>query len=128
MINEFCGSRYTCNAFIPSGDGYNSLANQICSAQGAVAGQDYVDGSVFIETAYGYIRSHKWRNVGVGLAAQLQAKPLTYGADTLRLLDRPNDCLHHCSRACPSQEVQRRSTRVPAFASQTSSPQHRTTA
>ncbi|RNJ55743.1 hypothetical protein D7B24_008171 [Verticillium nonalfalfae] len=67
MINEFNGRPFPCDTFVPSGAGYDSVSGtaRACSAQGAVAGQDFVDGAVYLSTAYDYDMSHKWRNWGV---------------------------------------------------------------
>ncbi len=63
MINEFHGQQYPCVSFVPSGPGYTGLAadEYVCSAVGAVAGQNYVDGEVYINSAYSYYHAHKWR-------------------------------------------------------------------
>ncbi|SSD61664.1 related to ATP-binding cassette transporter CGR1 [Saccharomycodes ludwigii] len=70
MINEFHGREFPCAEFIPSGSGYSdvSLANQVCSSVGAVAGESYVSGDRFLELAYGYLHKHKWRGFGVACA------------------------------------------------------------
>lgn len=67
MINEFHGQNYSCAMFVPSGPGYNDVApsHKVCGAIGSVAGQDYVNGDVYIETAFDYQHSHKWRNLGI---------------------------------------------------------------
>jgi len=65
MINEFVGQAYNClpTSFIPRGPGYTNVTplEHICSAVGAVAGSDTVQGAAYIESSYGYIPSHKWR-------------------------------------------------------------------
>jgi len=67
MINEFSGQEYTCSTLVPV---YGDLADQsqVCSAVGAVAGQDFVKGTDYIEQAYKYLPSHRWRNVGIVIA------------------------------------------------------------
>ncbi|KXT06963.1 hypothetical protein AC578_7244 [Pseudocercospora eumusae] len=69
MVNEFAGSRYTCSpaSLIPA---YGSLADQsqVCTAVGSVAGQDFVAGTAYLETAYQYYPSHRWRNFGIVIA------------------------------------------------------------
>lgn len=66
MINEFSGRNYACKSddLVPS---YGTLAaqSQVCNAVGAVAGRDYVEGEAYINSAYSYYRSHKWRNIGI---------------------------------------------------------------
>ncbi|GAM90627.1 hypothetical protein ANO11243_086720 [Dothideomycetidae sp. 11243] len=65
MINEFSGQDYKCATYVPSGPGYTSRANQVCSAVGSVAGATSVSGDVYIKSAYQYVHSHKWRNLGI---------------------------------------------------------------
>lgn len=63
MVNEFHDREFPCNAFIPSGPGYeNSLGTEIsCTAVGSVAGSSSVNGDAYINTSYEYYHSHKWR-------------------------------------------------------------------
>ncbi|KAH7133701.1 ABC-2 type transporter-domain-containing protein [Dactylonectria macrodidyma] len=72
MINEFHNRNFTCDAFVPSAliPGYEDLgpSNRACSAVGSVAGQSYVDGDVYMNSAYKYTHSHKWRNFGILVA------------------------------------------------------------
>ncbi|KAK1994704.1 ABC-2 type transporter [Colletotrichum falcatum] len=72
MINEFGnGRRFPCTSFVPSGPTYDEGTTMampqthVCAAQGAVAGDTFVDGSVYITSAFGYLDSHRWRNVGI---------------------------------------------------------------
>ncbi|ROW08296.1 hypothetical protein VMCG_03196 [Cytospora schulzeri] len=70
MVNEFSGRKYACTAFVPStapGLGYENVGplNHICSAVGSVTGQDYVDGDIYINSAFSYYADHKWRNFGI---------------------------------------------------------------
>jgi ATP-binding cassette subfamily G (WHITE) protein 2 (PDR) len=67
MINEFNGRQFECNQFIPQGGAYDSVtgAQHACSAVGSVPGQPYVDGGIYIDSAYEYKASHKWRNFGI---------------------------------------------------------------
>lgn len=64
MINEFHNRSYGCSSFVPT---FGSLADQtqVCSARGSVAGQSYVNGDAYINNAFQYYHSHKWRNVGI---------------------------------------------------------------
>lgn len=64
MINEFSGRDYACSDRVPV---YGNLQDgtQVCAAQGAVPGQAFVDGTLYIETAFSYYPAHKWRNVGI---------------------------------------------------------------
>jgi ABC-type multidrug transport system permease subunit/ABC-type cobalamin/Fe3+-siderophores transport system ATPase subunit len=67
MVNEFNGRQFECNQFVPMGPGYENVsgAERACSAVGSVPGQNFVDGGVYINSAYEYQRSHKWRNFGI---------------------------------------------------------------
>ncbi|KAE8446223.1 hypothetical protein EG329_012448 [Mollisiaceae sp. DMI_Dod_QoI] len=67
MINEFVGRNFTCDAFVPAGPAYSGVSStqHVCSANGAVAGASYVDGTAYLETSYSYTPSHKWRNFGI---------------------------------------------------------------
>jgi ATP-binding cassette subfamily G (WHITE) protein 2 (PDR) len=59
---------------VPSGfPEYTNLAanESICSAVGAVPGQDYLDGDRYINLSYGYYHSHLWRNFGILVALML---------------------------------------------------------
>ncbi|PVH73880.1 ATP-binding cassette transporter [Cadophora sp. DSE1049] len=67
MINEFHGRDFACSNHVP--DYADTTSNNVaCDAVGAVAGQLTVSGAVYIETAYKYTHSHKWRNVGIIVA------------------------------------------------------------
>ncbi|KAM0335530.1 hypothetical protein ACHAQA_000578 [Verticillium albo-atrum] len=72
MINEFHNRQFECNAFVPNAavPGYEDVgsANRACSAVGSVPGQAFVSGDAYIESAYSYTHSHKWRNVGILIA------------------------------------------------------------
>ncbi|KAK4951129.1 Multidrug resistance protein, partial [Elasticomyces elasticus] len=67
MINEFHNRDYVCSTFVPSGPGYNNVSpNQhVCSAIGATPGSGMVNGDAYINSAYQYYASHKWRNFGI---------------------------------------------------------------
>lgn len=70
MVNEFHGRNFLCSAYVP--DYVNATAaTTACDVVGAVPGQAYVHGEDYINSAYSYYHSHKWRNVGVviGIAA-----------------------------------------------------------
>ncbi|KUI69409.1 ABC transporter CDR4 [Cytospora mali] len=72
MVNEFSGRKYACTAYVPSTSvaGYEGVGplNHVCSAVGAVAGQDFVDGDVYINSSFSYYADHKWRNFGILVA------------------------------------------------------------
>ncbi|KAE8144241.1 ABC-2 type transporter-domain-containing protein [Aspergillus avenaceus] len=67
MINEFSGRRFPCAQYVPSGPGYGNIpsGSKICAGNGAIAGQDYIDGDRYLNTSYQYYRSHLWRNYGI---------------------------------------------------------------
>jgi ATP-binding cassette subfamily G (WHITE) protein 2 (PDR) len=67
FINEFSGRKFPCAAFVPSGPGYESVSGmqRACSVEGSVPGQDFVDGSAFLEATFGFVEAHRWRNLGI---------------------------------------------------------------
>ncbi|OBR03062.1 ABC-2 type transporter [Colletotrichum higginsianum IMI 349063] len=72
MINEFGnGRKFPCKVFVPSGPTYDAVTamtmpqTRVCAAQGAAPGATFVDGSAYITGAFGYLDSHRWRNVGI---------------------------------------------------------------
>ncbi|CCH45147.1 Multidrug resistance protein [Wickerhamomyces ciferrii] len=74
MANEFAGVTYDCSSFVP-GDP-RSIPNIpsdgfICNAVGAQTGEFTVDGTTYLEVAYKYKNSHRWRNWGITLAFAL---------------------------------------------------------
>ncbi|KAH7054333.1 ABC transporter PeaB1 [Macrophomina phaseolina] len=70
MVNEFGDLNYACSEgdLAPSGPGYDSIANQVCTVQGAVPGQRFVSGAAYVQEQYGFEVSHLWRNVGINAA------------------------------------------------------------
>lgn len=69
MINEFAGRDYACSgqSLIPNYEN-STLANQVCPAVGAVAGQPFVTGDAYLISTYNYHPSHRWRNFGILVA------------------------------------------------------------
>ncbi|KAL4971206.1 ABC drug exporter AbcA [Aspergillus desertorum] len=67
MVNEYHSRNFTCSLYIPS-YGTPGTTTVACDAIGAVPGQSYVDGDAYINSAYSYYHSHKWRNVGIIIA------------------------------------------------------------
>ena len=63
VANEFSGRQFPCAQFIPMGSPYVNAApsERACSVPGALPGQDFIDGNLYIEKLYGYSRSHLWR-------------------------------------------------------------------
>ncbi|KAH6889280.1 ABC drug exporter AbcA [Thelonectria olida] len=70
MVNEFSGRDFTCASYIPS-YGTPGTTSVACDAVGAVPGQPFVNGDAYINSAYSYSASHKWRNVGIIIAMLL---------------------------------------------------------
>lgn len=73
MINEFHGRSFVCSIFVPSGPGFANVGpnNHVCSAVGATAGSSVVNGDAYINSAFQYYHSHKWRNFGIIIAFML---------------------------------------------------------
>ncbi|KAL4867801.1 hypothetical protein BDV12DRAFT_170614 [Aspergillus spectabilis] len=67
LINEFHKREFPCVNFVPSGPSYVDLgpSNRVCSTVGSVPGQPSVNGDAYIQSAYDYNASHKWRNIGI---------------------------------------------------------------
>ncbi|KAF2258149.1 putative multidrug resistance ABC transporter [Lojkania enalia] len=82
MINEFHNRQFRCGLYIPSGPNYDNVPEnaRVCSAVGAVPGQPYIDGDVYIDSAYGYVHSHKWRNIGILFAFMIGLMLVYLGA------------------------------------------------
>ncbi|KAH7017092.1 ABC-2 type transporter [Ilyonectria destructans] len=70
ILNEFNGRNFTCSTFVPSGPNYDSIRGleRACSTVGSVPGQDFVSGTDYVRLSYGFINSHRWRNLGVMIA------------------------------------------------------------
>lgn len=67
MMNEFQRINLECTteSLIPSGPGYSSLENQVCTLPGSVPSMPSVPGSDYIITAFSYDPSDLWRNWGL---------------------------------------------------------------
>jgi ATP-binding cassette, subfamily G (WHITE), member 2, PDR len=67
VINEFHNREFECSQYVPA---YGNLAQQqkVCSAVGSQAGAQAVNGDAYINSAFEYHHSHKWRNVGIVFA------------------------------------------------------------
>ena len=65
MVNEFSNRNFPCSQFVPSGGAYDQSTGEqrVCSAVGSRPGLPFVVGDNFIESAYHYSNSHKWRYV-----------------------------------------------------------------
>ncbi|KAI9146718.1 ATPase [Paramyrothecium foliicola] len=73
MLNEFTGRSFPCASFVPQGEDYSFVAGsqRICSVAGSLSGESLVQGTVYLDVAYGYVNSHKWRNLGIMIAFML---------------------------------------------------------
>lgn len=63
MANEFHTLNGVCTSLVPQGPSYANvtIANQVCTTVGSVAGETFVSGSRFISLSFGYTYSHLWR-------------------------------------------------------------------
>ncbi|RDL41763.1 Uncharacterized protein BP5553_01742 [Venustampulla echinocandica] len=70
MENEFSRVQLTCTteSLVPSGPGYDSIANQVCTLPGSVSGSNIVSGSAYITTGFSYNPGELWRNFGIIIA------------------------------------------------------------
>lgn len=74
LVNEFSGRQFRCTEIVPSPAlGYTDVApaNQVCSVVGSVPGSLFVDGDRYLNLAFGYYASNKWRNLGILIAFML---------------------------------------------------------
>ncbi|KAK4983971.1 Multidrug resistance protein [Elasticomyces elasticus] len=70
MINEFHERNFSCSIFVPSGPEFANVGpqNRVCSAIGSTPGSAVVNGDAYINSAFQYYHSHKWRNFGIIIA------------------------------------------------------------
>jgi ATP-binding cassette, subfamily G (WHITE), member 2, PDR len=61
LVNEVHGRQFPCSSLVPLNAAGDSF---VCSVPGSVAGQTYVSGDAWAQSAYGYSYSHVWRNLG----------------------------------------------------------------
>lgn len=63
MANEFHNRQFPCATMVPMGPGYEDAAitSQVCSALGAVAGTNMVEGDAYIGLSFEYYNANKWR-------------------------------------------------------------------
>jgi ATP-binding cassette subfamily G (WHITE) protein 2 (PDR) len=62
MINEFSGREFLCALLVPP---YGRLENSVCYAVGSESGQSSVSGDSYLVSAYGFEKTHLWRNFGI---------------------------------------------------------------
>jgi ATP-binding cassette, subfamily G (WHITE), member 2, PDR len=71
-LNEFVGRQFPCANFVPSGPGYAAnalpMSARVCSVEGSVTGELFVDGAEHLRTTYGFVNAHRWRNFGIVIA------------------------------------------------------------
>lgn len=65
MSNEMSGLRFDCEPpyLVPYGEGYDNLANQVCTLAGSRPGVSYVDGSDYLYAAFRYRTSELWYDI-----------------------------------------------------------------
>jgi hypothetical protein len=70
MTNELVGRLFECVSFVPAGPDYSLVdaSERVCTVAGSTPATDFVSGTSYLETSYGYQNAHKWRNVGVMIA------------------------------------------------------------
>ncbi|KAI5464892.1 ABC-2 type transporter-domain-containing protein [Mariannaea sp. PMI_226] len=72
IVNEFHGRKFKCADFVPSPavSGYENVpaSNRVCSAVGAVQGDDFVSGTRYALINYDYRWENRWRNFGIVIA------------------------------------------------------------
>lgn len=70
MLNEFHGRDFECSQLVPSGPGYTNVTGneQACNSIGSVAGSTIVNGDSYLNTAFRYYDTHRWRNFGILLS------------------------------------------------------------
>lgn len=102
MENEFSRLTMTCTdeSLVPSGPGYNSIANQVCILAGSVTGSLTVDGSSYISQGFSYAPKDLWRNFGIIIALicaflftnATLGEWLTFGAggNSAKVFQKPN--------------------------------------
>lgn len=67
MVNEFNDRRFECSSFVPSGPTYQNVTpkQRACAVQGSQPGENFVSGTAYVATAFGYNFGTRWRNYGI---------------------------------------------------------------
>jgi ATP-binding cassette subfamily G (WHITE) protein 2 (PDR) len=68
MVNEFYNRIFPCGLHVPGDLSEHPCwpkTSWVCDAVGATAGETFVNGTIYLELAFEYKHSHKWRNVGI---------------------------------------------------------------
>jgi ATP-binding cassette subfamily G (WHITE) protein 2 (SNQ2) len=130
MENEFSRITLLCTdeSLVPSGPGYSSVANQVCTLAGSVAGTLQIPGSDYITKGFAYKPSELWRNFGiiiVLIAGFLTANAalgewLSFGAggNTAKVFQKPNKERDELNAALVVKRDARRSTKGEAEGSE----------
>ncbi|TVY83887.1 ABC transporter G family member [Lachnellula suecica] len=130
MENEFSRIDLTCTSesLVPSGPGYNSIANQVCTLAGSVPGTDQVSGSAYITEGYAYAPSELWRNWGIILVLIVGflftnatlGEWVTFGAggNVAKVFQKPNKERAELNAALVAKRDARRSTKNEAEGSE----------
>ncbi|KAH9905245.1 ABC transporter-like protein [Xylariomycetidae sp. FL2044] len=73
MVNEFHGRIFPCSTTVPDGPSYSQIDPKIkaCAAIGSIVGQEGVEGSIYLQSKYGYSQSHVWRNLVILLSMMI---------------------------------------------------------
>lgn len=82
MVNEFHDRNFTCSMYVPT-YGSLDLRQKVCSSVGAKPGQNYVNGDDYINSAFQYYHSHKYRNIGIIFAIMIFLMVAYLGATEL---------------------------------------------
>jgi ABC-type multidrug transport system permease subunit len=71
-LNEFVGRQFPCANFVPSGPEYAAdtlpMTARVCSVEGSVKGEAFVDGAEHLRITYDFVDAHRWRNFGIVIA------------------------------------------------------------
>ncbi|KAK6067384.1 multidrug resistance protein cdr1 [Seiridium cupressi] len=69
VANELSSRQFPCASFVPMGPSYanSTPTERACSVAGALPGQDFVDGDLYMNTSFGYYHSHIWRRRNFGI-------------------------------------------------------------
>ncbi|CZR61096.1 protein SNQ2 [Phialocephala subalpina] len=130
MENEFSRLTLTCTdeSLVPSGPGYTSIANQVCTLAGSVAGTDQISGSAYITDGFSYKPDELWRNFGIIMALiavflitnSTLGEWLTFGAggNAAKVFQKPNKERDELNAALVQKRDQRRSTKGEAAGSE----------
>ena len=130
MENEFSRLTLTCTdeSLVPSGPGYNSIDNQVCTLAGSVAGTKQISGSAYITDGFEYSPSDLWRNFGIIIALigaflitnATLGEWLTFGAggNIAKVFQKPNKEREELNAALIAKRDHRRSTKSEAEGSE----------